>query len=128
MSAALQRVIKIFLKHTYTYIDVASVASGDDNGGYNDIMLDADPITEQKCLFFFEDIETSTSSGIILMHTPTLYVLHNDPIQVKDNVSNVLNEDGLVLLESASVMSIDNTAEIGGAIVKVCRLSGATAV
>lgn len=130
LSSRIQKTVTRFLKHTYTYISNNSIP-GDpptyDEWG-NQIFTDAAPITGKQCLFLYEDVLSETEQGAATIHTPTLYVLHNDPVIVGDLVQNVQSRNGTVLLASAIVESIDFTAEGGDATVKVLRLSGANTV
>ena len=129
----LRRMARRFLTHQYTWIDNDSIPVLDinDDPTYDDlglqIMSDADAIPEKPCLFLYDEVVSNSVAGPVTLRVPTLYVLHDDPISVNDVVSNVLDRDRqTVLLKSALVESIDTTAEVGNAAIKVLRLSGAS--
>lgn len=82
----------------------------------------------RPCLFLWQDIEVTNERGIILQHTPTLLVPYDDDIAVGDLVTDVKDDDNLILLSAGTVDSIDPTAEVGRSVTKLCRLSGATTV
>jgi hypothetical protein len=128
-STYLRRVANRFLKHTYTLtttepvLDEDEQPTFDDNG--NQIYENSDPVTDKPCLFLWEEVLTTDERGSNIARTPTLYVMHDDTILEGDNVSSVEDEDGTILISSATVQTINPTAEAGGAVLKVCRLVGA---
>lgn len=128
-STYLRRVVDKFLKHTYTLTTVTPVLDGDEQPTYdeygNQIYEDSDPETDKDCIFLWEEVFSADDRGSNVLRTPTLYVRYDDTISEGDKVTDVTDEDGNVLISTATVHTVNPTAEAGGAVLKVCRLSGA---
>ena len=131
MATYLRKSAKRFLTHTCTLNPInrneVPVTEDSNDEWDNQLYVDETPVTELPCLFLWEDVQKNEPSGVIIVKTPTLYVLQDDDVLAGDSVSNVLARDGsTVLLSSALIESIDATAEVGNPALKVLRLTGAT--
>lgn len=133
MAFYLRRSAARFLTHTYTWTDVDATPVLDtgqptyDSEG-NQIYTNAAPVVGVVCLFLWEDIEVVNAQGRILLRTPSLYVLHNDPVAEADLITNVLGRDGTNLYAAGTVQTVDPTTEVGDSVLKVLRLSGAVTI
>src|SRR5688572_27839668 len=112
LAAYLQRATAVFLVHKYTWIDVASVDTNTIDEEGRPVFEDSEPEYDKPCLFLWEDLQSQPDSGLsTLVRTPTLYVPHDDEINVGDYVQAVVSRDNTTLLLNSQVLSIDSTAE-----------------
>lgn len=128
----LRRIVNRFLKHTYTLTTQIPVLDGDENETFDDngnqIFEDDEPVTGKPCLFLWEEVTSIDERGGSILRTPTLYVPYDDDIVEGDKITDLEDEDNNTLLTQAVVQTINPTAEAGGQVLKVCRLTGAITI
>lgn len=115
-----RRVVNSFLIHRYTRVPMS--------GGTEDTWKDIDEVpgtgvTGQKCQYSVKDTYVKTDEGTIVVKTPTLTVLWNDPVSTGDLVKDVVTRGGQVLLVGPAVVeTVDPVAELGESVEKILTL------
>lgn len=134
MAFYMERAATYFFKHKYTWTDIDGepVLDGMGQPTYdewnNQIYIDSAPIADKDCLFLWKDVSTQTQDGLVIVKTPTLYVPHDDIIDLGDNIANVLDQSATIILVSAVVESVNTVANFGPSVCKVLTLGGAVTV
>lgn len=123
LSDRVAKSIEPLLQHKYDLVTYSETGTTDE---YNQPIINENPPqVDKKCLFLWEDVNTTDERGTVIEHVPTLYALNSDVIKEGDLVTNVRDTKGQVLLKAAKVNIVDPVANLGSSIVRVCRLEGA---
>ena len=108
------------LQHTYTR---TPVVAGTQDQHYNETSTEGTPVTGQACVYLVTDRLVVDEGGRRTVSTPTLYVLHTDPLAVGDLVSAITDREGTVLLAGPlAVETIDVAAEAGASTLRIATL------
>jgi hypothetical protein len=120
-TAQLRRTFDSLLAHTYTR--TPSVADDDETYGPNDD--NGTPSTGQKCRYRATVRLRLEDGNRVTVDTPTLTVPHDDPIKSGDQVSDVRDSDGVLLLTGPlRVETVEPSAGLGPTLQKRAILRG----
>lgn len=123
-SAKLEHAMHKFLQHRCTILTKTDSGTIDDNG---DIIYEYVSTTDVRCLFLWNERNETNERGVTITKVPTLYMLASQVVSDDDLIQDVLARNGTtILLTSAKINTIDNTAEGGNGVLKVLELEGAT--
>ena len=124
-AASIRRVFQDMMAHTYT---LTPYTSGSDDG-YGSTQTAGTPVTGKKCSYRQTRRLRLTEGDRVTVDTPTLTVPHDDVIKVGDEVSDVRDSDGQVLLVGpVRVETIEASAGLGPTLQKRAVLRGGDAV
>lgn len=122
-SGLLKRMAVRMLVHTYTRTPLVDGTEGDD--GHTPLVPGA-PVMGVPCLYQTVERAVRDAGGVTIVDVPTLYVLPDDPLVVGNEVSNILDTAGTVLLAGPLVVeTINPYAEAGASVMKAAKLRGA---
>lgn len=138
MPASLARMarsaLEPLLQHRYSRYTPASVpvVDGDDEpvlDAYGEATYTDGPTTSGlACLYQSSRRLVVRDEGTVQLDVPTLTVKHSDGLAVGDRVLNVTDNEGTVLLASATVEAFDPAAEAGASVFKIAILRAAEGV
>lgn len=119
----LSRAMNRFLRHKCTLITYTPTGTTDDSGHeeYTEVTT-----SNIACLFLWRDVSNTDERGTVVERMPFLYLKNSQTVREGDIVQNVLTHTSVNILKSAKINTIDTTAEMGDAIIKVCSLEGAS--
>ena len=113
--ATLRRVVGSALAHTYRVASLDTEA-GDDQAEWGA------PSAPLPCFYVATQRELGPDArGQVVLDSPRLLVAHDDPLAAGQQVSDVRDGDGVLLLDAAEVESVEPTAP-NGTVLKLARL------
>lgn len=120
LTRTIRRMLAPLLSNTYTR---TTEGAGVQDAHFNETAEPGTPVSGLPCVFLWSDRLVIDEGGRTTVKTPTLYVPYDDPLAVGDEVTNVIDRDGTVLLAGpALVDTIDPAAESGGSAIKIAVL------
>lgn len=124
-AASIRRVFNSMMSHTYT---LTPYTSGPDDG-YGSTPTPGTPVSGKKCSYRQQRQLRFIDGTRLTIDTPTLTVPHDDPIKVGDEVSNVRDTNGVMLMAGAATVEvIEPSAGLGPTLQKRALLRGGDAV
>jgi hypothetical protein len=120
--------LRPLLTHTYSRYTPESVAVLDDEDAavlddYGEPTFTDGPTTSGlPCAYLASRRLVQRDEGAVVLDVPTLAVYHDDALAVGDRVLDVTDNEGTVLVASATVEAFDPAAEAGASVLKVAVL------
>jgi hypothetical protein len=87
--------LSVFLTHTYTRTPMLAGAADSENSV---TYTTGTPVTAVPCKYRASDRVQVEISGALVLRAPTLSVAHDDPLKAGDQISNIKDSEGVVLL------------------------------
>lgn len=81
------------------------------------------PVAGQPCMLQSADQAQDTDSGPLVVRRTLLWARHDDPIKVGDQVQDVTDQDGRVLLDWATVRTVAASPDTPAAATVLCELA-----
>lgn len=126
MAAMTRRAIRPLLTHTYRKSTPIAVADGSGTPLKDDwnrpVTAPGAPSDPAPCLYESRTRLVADESGRRLIVQPTLSVYHDDPLAPGDEIVEVQDADGRVILAYGVVDAFDPLSEPGGLVVKEALL------
>jgi hypothetical protein len=121
-AVGLRDALSVFMVHTYSR--TPRVAGAEDNHG-NETEADGTAVTGVACKYRASDRVRVDIDGALVLRAPTLTVAHDDPLTDGDQVSNVQDSEGVVLLAGpVTVGPAVHSAGLGPTLKKKFALRG----
>ena len=125
-TAQLRRTFDALLAHTY---DLTPMSSGGTDDGYGPTQTPGAVVAGRPCRYRAVQRLRLNNGDRVQVLTPTLTVPHDDPIKPDDEVSNVRDADGVLLLAGPlTVETVEASAGLGPTLQKRAVLRGGDAV
>jgi hypothetical protein len=119
-----------YMRHTYTRTPRVPVLDEDDNPVKDDESVpleeDGTPITGLACTLEYIEEVTNVPAGVVAVQRPVLLVQHDSALAIGDKVSNIRDEENLLMLAGPlQVERFQYDAGSGATINKKAMLLGA---
>lgn len=110
------------LDHTYTRLPTLATAPPDEDAWGQSTVMTGPPVAGLPCKLTFSEAVQRDERGATTTKRPLLWIAHDDPLAIGDQVREIRDGDGRLLLGAAAVTRHEASPDRRGAATLVVEL------